>query len=623
MNNSVNILLLEDNFNDAELAHNQVLKSGIKFNWLHVTDWDGFVEAISSFKPDLILSDYDLRSFTGLDALEFVKKNCPSVPLIIVTGTLNEETAADTIKKGAWDYVVKERLTRLNTAIKNALDLSQEKEEKKKAEEKLTESEDKFRLLVENQGEGVAITDMDNNFLFTNPAAENIFGVTKGDLTDRNIAEFVTYEELENINRETDEREIGKKSTYEIEITSADNQIKTLLITATPSYSAKNEFNGTFGIFRDITARKQAEKELQQSYAFSNSLLKTIPFGMDIVDETGTVLFQSENFKELNRKNGVGEKCWDLYKDDKTQCQNCPIKKGINIGETAVYESNNVLNGKIFEIIHTGMMYQGKKAMLEIFQDITQRKEKEKELILAKERAEESDKLKSAFLQNISHEIRTPLNAIVGFSQYLNDNDVEAEERNNFTEIILRSSDQLLSIINDLLSISAIESGQEKIIENEININLTAKLIEEQFLPQTSNKNIPLSFNTFLPADEAMIITDATKLTQILTNLVGNALKFTKQGYVNFGYTVKNSQLEFYVEDSGIGIPLDMQDEIFIRFRQVETTSTRKYGGSGLGLSISKAYVDMFGGRMWLTSELGKGSIFYFTIPYQKANPKK
>ncbi len=125
---------------------------------------------------------------------------------------------------------------------------------------------------------------------------------------------------------------------------------------------------------------------------------------------------------------------------------------------------------------------------------------------------------------------------------------------------------------------------------------------------------------TTLPDNEAIIITDATKLTQILNNLISNALKFTHKGYIKFGYALKNSQLEFYVEDAGMGIPLDMQNVIFTRFRQVETTNEQLFGGSGIGLSISKAYVELLGGKIWLESELGKGSKFYFTIPYIKAN---
>ena len=143
------------------------------------------------------------------------------------------------------------------------------------------------------------------------------------------------------------------------------------------------------------------------------------------------------------------------------------------------------------------------------------------------------------------------------------------------------------------------------------------------FYQKANDKNVTLRLKTALPDDDATIITDATKLTQIISNLVDNALKFTPEGSVNFGYSVKNSQLKFYVEDSGIGIPPDMHEIIFNRFRQIETTATRNFGGSGLGLSISKAYVEMLGGKMWLTSELGKGSVFNFTIPYKKVKPEK
>lgn len=255
--------------------------------------------------------------------------------------------------------------------------------------------------------------------------------------------------------------------------------------------------------------------------------------------------------------------------------------------------------------------------------DISERKQLEKELIKAKDRAEESDCLKTAFLHNISHEIRTPMNAIVGFSRFINNPGLIPEKRKHYTDIIIQSSDQLLAIIDDIISIAAIEAGQEKIHETEINLNLICNLIKEQFSPKACTKDVTLSLKTFLPNDEASLFTDATKLTQILTNLVGNALKFTQQGSVNFGYTAKDKQLEFYVKDSGMGIPLDMHEIIFNRFCQVESTATRNFGGSGLGLSISKAYVELLGGKMWLTSELGKGSVFYFTIPYKKVKPIK
>jgi PAS domain S-box-containing protein len=244
------------------------------------------------------------------------------------------------------------------------------------------------------------------------------------------------------------------------------------------------------------------------------------------------------------------------------------------------------------------------------------------ELIIAKEKAEESDHLKTAFVHNISHEIRTPMNAIVGFSGLLNNPDLLQEDRQYYTSLIIQSSDQLLSIINDIVSIASIEAEQEKVQEDEININSICKLINDQFFPENTNPNVKFGLQTSLADDEAIIITDSTKLTQILTNLISNALKFTQDGFVYFGYTLKDDFLEFYVEDSGIGISSDMHDEIFKRFRQVETTAARTFGGSGLGLSISKAYVEMLGGHIWLSSEVGKGSVFYFTLPYKTVNTK-
>ena len=255
---------------------------------------------------------------------------------------------------------------------------------------------------------------------------------------------------------------------------------------------------------------------------------------------------------------------------------------------------------------------------LEINEDITERKKLASELIKAKEKAEENDRLKTAFLHNISHEIRTPMNAIVGFSGFLNEPGLASNKRKQYTDIIVQSSNQLLSIISDIIDIVTIESGQEKVYETEIRLNSIFKLLHEQFLVKAQKQNVKLKLE--LSLDDHSIISDETKLVQILTNLIGNALKFTKQGSVNAGYKVKGDELEFSVEDTGIGIPLEMHEEIFNRFSQVESNVAREYGGSGLGLSISKAYVGLLGGKMWVESELNKGSTFYFTIPFKKGS---
>ncbi|MDP3433891.1 MAG: ATP-binding protein [Bacteroidota bacterium] len=174
-----------------------------------------------------------------------------------------------------------------------------------------------------------------------------------------------------------------------------------------------------------------------------------------------------------------------------------------------------------------------------------------------------------------------------------------------------------MSIIDDIIQIATIEAGQEKINETEININSLCTLMYDRFATNARIQNISLLCNTALGEDEAYILTDDSKLTQVLNNLIRNALKFTKNGFVSFGYQVVGSSVKFFVEDTGIGIAPEMHEKIFRRFHQVESTATRKFGGSGLGLAISKSNVELLGGRIWVESEIGKGSKFYFTIPYK------
>ncbi|MFP4366564.1 MAG: response regulator [Bacteroidales bacterium] len=243
---------------------------------------------------------------------------------------------------------------------------------------------------------------------------------------------------------------------------------------------------------------------------------------------------------------------------------------------------------------------------------------KQHELIRAKERAEESDRLKTAFLNNISHEIRTPMNAITGFSELINTPGLSPEKLRNFTDVIIKSGKQLLSIITDIISIASVEAGQEKLIKKETNINSLCNLVLEQYSSRAQENNVDLSFKSTLNENEAVIITDETKLLQILGNITGNAIKFTEEGSVQFGCKFQNDELLFYVKDTGIGIPREMHKEIFKRFRQANGPSSKEYGGSGLGLSIAKAYLDLLGGKIWLDSAPGKGSEFYFSIPAEK-----
>jgi len=253
-----------------------------------------------------------------------------------------------------------------------------------------------------------------------------------------------------------------------------------------------------------------------------------------------------------------------------------------------------------------------------MIEDISSRKIAEAELIAAKEKAEESDKLKTAFLHNVSHEIRTPMNAILGFSSLLSEPGLTEADRNQYVDIIFQSGNQLLSIINDIVDLAGIESGQIKISIKEININTVLKDLNEQYKYKTRSEHVSLHLKTTLPGNEADIMTDGTRLVQILSNLINNAFKFTKKGRIDFGYGLNDGFIEFFVKDTGIGIPAEYHSLVFERFYQVDSNVSRQYTGTGLGLSLCKAFVGLLGGSIWLNSTPGVGTAFYFTIPYNK-----
>jgi PAS domain S-box-containing protein len=252
------------------------------------------------------------------------------------------------------------------------------------------------------------------------------------------------------------------------------------------------------------------------------------------------------------------------------------------------------------------------------------------ELRLAKERAEESDHLKSAFLANMSHEIRTPMNGILGFAELLKEPGLTGEQQQFYISIIEKSGDRMLNIINDIICISKVESGQMEITILETDVNKLFEYITDFFKPEAEKKGIYLSFKNYMPGKEVIIHTDREKLLAVLTNLVKNAIKFTPKGLIETGYTIKpvkqsmddsagrvieTVELEFFVKDTGIGLLKEQSEFIFERFRQGSELLTSKFEGAGLGLSISKAFVEMLGGKIWVETTSGIGSTFYFTLP--------
>lgn len=377
------------------------------------------------------------------------------------------------------------------------------------------------------------------------------------------------------------------------------------------------------GTIQDITERKTAELLLQETEQTFSGLFETVSDAIYIHKTDGVFIDVNSGAAKMygyDKEELIGMTPADVGAPGKNDLEELGriLERVFITGKSEQFEFWGMRkNGEHFpkEVVSNKGKYFGQDVIIATARDITQRKQYEDQLKNAKEKAEESDRLKTAFLHNISHEIRTPMNAIVGFTALLDEPDLDSESRRQFSSIIYQSTNQLLAIISDIVDISNIETNQVKLTYSKFNVNQVIKDLYEQFKLIADQQKLLLHFETKLTDENAFIKTDKTKLIQIISNLLNNSFKFTRQRTIQFGYTLKDGVLEFYVRDTGIGVPADKQSRIFERFYQIENESSRQYSGAGLGLSICKAYVEFLGGTIWLESKPGKGSEFFFTIP--------
>ena len=610
----------------------------------------------------------------------------------------------------------------------------------KKSEKILKENEEKFRVLTENISDVVWVLDTETlRFLYVSPSVEKLRGYTPEEVIAQPVYEALTKEGIEFLQKAIKEGieafmsgELKPDKYFINEMEQPCKNGSTVWTEVITSFYL-NEKTGHIevrGVTRDISERKKVQD-------FTKSLLQTIPFGMDIVDENGKILFMSENFQLKFNEDVIGKTCWSLYRDDKTQCQDCPLRMNIEIGETSSTETDNVLNGRTFQITHTGMLYDGKKAVLEIFQDITEKKlvdkkikflahslesisecvsitdyddtilyvnesfirtygydEKElvgkngsmlrpsdyasgqgidvlqetknggwrgelinkkkdgslfpimlstsvikddnqvpialigvasditemkknqEELIAAKNKAEEMSRLKSSFLANMGHELRTPMIGIIGFAEILSQ---ETQDHNikDAAETVLISAKRLMDTLNLILELSRVEADKLEYslipidiiqITNEV-CKLFGKIIEEKSL----YLNIDTKFRSL------QINLDEKLFRQILTNLVNNAVKFTFKGGVLIEIYEESIDLNEWVvinvKDTGLGIAKENLRMIFDDFRQVSEGYGRIFEGTGLGLSLTKKFVEKMNGNISVESQLNIGSVFSIRFP--------
>jgi PAS domain S-box-containing protein len=509
--------------------------------------------------------------------------------------------------------------------------------ERKISEILIIESEEKFRKIFEESPFAIAMTEINFNIIRVNAAFVKMLGQEVNEIINTTFQDFTHPDHIKADELSLFELIEGKIPIYKTEkrYIRKDNSI----IWGSTTVSAIKDRNGIVQYFlamiEDVTKRKETEILIAKSNSLLLAALESTADGILVVDLNGKIVQFNNKFTEMW---GIPENVLisrddekalifvrDQLKDPDSFLNN--VTHLYKNPEAFSFDLLEFRDGRVFE-----RYSQPQRINNEIvgrvwsFRDITLRKTAEDQLISAKEKAVESDRLKTAFLQNISHEIRTPMNAIVGFTSLLDDLYLKPENMKQYIDIIYQSSNQLLSIITDIVDISNIETGQIKLTLNSININNIIRNLYDEYNLRTKHLGLQLNFVVALEDDEAFIVTDGTKLIQILSNLLNNSLKFTNKGKIEIGYKVKTDFIEFVVRDTGVGIPKDKQVKIFDRFYQVENSTSRLYGGTGLGLSICKAYSELLGGHIRVESESGKGSAFYVVLPFKtsvKRNEKR
>lgn len=614
------------------------------------------LEYCRSNRPDLIISDIMMPEMDGYELCRQIKidESLKDILFIFYTATYIDERDIDFgLSLGALHYlikpmeimeflaVVKSVVQKIETEtfaenriFKDSPDiyakysevlnrkLTKKMRELEQERIALRESENKYKDIIDYSPLGIYKSTIGGEIIFANQQFAQILGYeSTEELLKKNITDI--YVDLSDRSKliELIEEGIEQKS-FEIKWKRKDGK---------PIWIMNNVriINDEFGNIRyfegfviDIDLRKKHEFEVQK-------LLKAVeqnPVSIVITDEKGNIEYVNQMFTKVTG-----------YTFDEVTGQNPRIlKSGIHSEDfyqklwSTILSGNN-WNGEIQNKKKNGELYWEhvlispivtKKGQIINFvgvkEDITEKKLLIKNLIEAKEKAEESDRLKTAFLANISHEIRTPMNGILGFAGLLKEKRLSREEQENFVNIIEKSGERMLNTINDLIDISKIESKLVITNRSVININKQINYLYTFFKPETDRKGLQFNHFKALPDEKAIIYTDEEKLNSVLTNLVKNAIKYTDKGKIEFGYQLSNNSLLFYVKDTGIGVVKNKQEAIFERFVQADISTTKPYEGSGLGLSIAKAYIEMLKGKIWVESEEGNGSHFFFTIPFEE-----
>jgi|GEM_PF-574206 len=505
-------------------------------------------------------------------------------------------------------------------------------EKKRKAIEKiLRESENRFRTIFELSPAGIILINEKGSIIEVNSSFCSTLGYARKEILGKNIRLFASSENDGEIEKNISEILSGQTKIHEVKNFRKDGTTCIVALYETKIILPDGK-PGILSVSNDVTEKKRSQERM---HTLSRAL-ESIGECVSITDQQNRIMFINNAFCKTygyNEEEIMGKDISIIRSSEDKENSALKILSDTLRGGWNGELINVKKDGSEFPIeLSTSPIKDDKGnpiALIGIAVDITERRRAQQELVLAKDKAEESDRLKSAFLANISHELRTPLNAIIGFSGLMIDTGPD-QDTISYANNILKSGQHLLSLVEDIFDTTMIEIGQIKINYDKTDVVSVLKEVKNILHGERLRENkteVELILNIDTEEKHKYLLTDSRKLKQVLINLLRNALKFTDKGHIEFGFTeiddAGENFLQFYVKDTGIGIDKKHHDAIFNIFRQIDDTHTRKFGGMGIGLSIAKKTIEKLGGKIWVESERLKGSVFYFTIPVLQENNEK
>lgn len=509
--------------------------------------------------------------------------------------------------------------------------------DRRRAEDALRESEEKYRTIFESSRDAIYLRDPEGKLLEMNQAFLDIFGYAREEMLNINVGEtYVNPDEKMKFQEEV--KKSGAVKDYEMQLKRKDGTIIYCLLSTSILKHKDGGILAYHGIMRDITERKRAEEALRQSEVQFRTLFESSRDAIMMLDRGA--FFDCNNatlelFGCSSKADFISKHPSDLSppaqpdgRDSFILAQEY-IQMALEKGFLFFEWIHKRMDGTPFpaEVLLGRFHLKGKIVLQAVVRDITERKRYEQEIILAREAAEKATLTKSEFLANMSHEIRTPMNGVIGMAEIMLDTELTDEQR-GYVETISKSANALLTVINDILDFSKIEAGKIDLQFSPFNFRSMVEDVGHFMATLAQENNIDLIVR-YRPDCPRHLIGDEQRIRQILMNFVGNSVKFTHAGYILIdvsckGEDEKNATLHVSVEDTGIGIPEEAQKSIFEKFTQVDSSSTRRFEGTGLGLAINRQLVIMMGGEIGFTSEVGKGSTFFFIITLPRSEePQK